>query len=211
MKIHDVTVTIRPGMVVWPGDHQVELYRNGKIEEGANANVSNLSISVHTGTHVDAPYHFLPTGSTVELLPLDVLVGPVQAVELPDSVLFIDQKVLEAVHIHPETTRILFKTRNSSFWSAADDSFHPDFVGITEDGSQYLVEKGIKLVGIDYLSIAPYKKSRPTHEVMLNAKMVIIEGLDLSQVDPGTYELYCLPLKLMNTDGAPARVILVEN
>lgn len=211
MKIHDVTVTIRPGMVVWPGDHQVELYRNGKIEEGANANVSNLSISVHTGTHVDAPYHFLPTGSTVELLPLDVLVGPVQAVELPDSVLFIDQKVLEAVHIHPETTRILFKTRNSSFWSAADDTFHTDFVGITEDGSQYLVEKGIKLVGIDYLSIAPYKKSRPTHEVMLNAKMVIIEGLDLSQVDPGTYELYCLPLKLMNTDGAPARVILVEN
>lgn len=211
MKIHDVTVTIRPGMVVWPGDHQVELYRNGKIEEGANANVSNLSISVHTGTHVDAPYHFLPTGSTVELLPLDVLVGPVQAVELPDSVLFIDQKVLEAVHIHPETTRILFKTRNSSFWSAADDTFHTDFVGITEDGSQYLVEKGIKLVGIDYLSIAPYKKSRPTHEVMLNAKMVIIEGLDLSRVDPGTYELYCLPLKLMNTDGAPARVILVEN
>ena len=211
MKIHDVTLTIRTEMPVWPGDPKVELFREKKIEDGANANVSLLRLSVHTGTHVDAPYHFLPGGITIEQLPLDVLVGRVQVVELADEITEIDGKVIGSITLTPNIERILFKTRNSKFWVDAGKAFHTDFVGINEAGAKELVKRNIKLVGIDYLSIAPYKKSRPTHEVMLNSKMIVIEGLDLANIKPGLYTLYCLPLKLEGSDGAPARVVLIED
>lgn len=210
MKIHDVSLTIRPGMTVWPGDPKVELYRQEKIEDGANANVSFMGIGVHTGTHVDAPYHFLQDGKTVETLPLDVLVGKVLVVELDDNINEINWEVIEPLtHTHG-VERILFKTRNSRYWLESGSEFQENFVGITVDGAQSLVEMGVRLVGIDYLSIAPFKKSRPTHEVLLKSNIVLIEGLDLFNVSPGEYTLYCLPLKLLNTDGAPARVILIE-
>lgn len=210
MKIHDVTLTIRPGMVVWPGDPQVELHRIQKIENGANANVSLIHMGVHTGTHVDAPYHFLLEGKAVDTLRLEVLIGPARVVELPDDVAQIDEKVVERFVDDKSADRVLFKTRNSRYWAEGQQEFQPGFVGITEDGAQALVAKGTKLVGIDYLSIAPYKKSRPTHEVLLKSSMVVIEGLDLSAVQDGLYTLYCLPLKFKDTDGAPARVILLE-
>lgn len=209
MKIYDITVTIQPGMAVWPGDPKVELYRKEKIEEGANANVSYMGISVHTGTHVDAPYHFLNDGSAVDVMPLDVLVGPVLVVELPDAVNQIDAATVNSLMIDETTERILFKTRNSKFWLQNAGEFHPDFVAISADGAQALIERGIKLTGIDYLSIAPYKNSKPTHEILLKAGMVVIEGVDLSEVQPGKYTLVCLPLKLKNTDGSPARAILL--
>lgn len=209
MKIHDITLTIQPGMAVWPGDPKVELARVEKIEEGANANVSFMGISVHTGTHVDAPYHFLKDAAKVDVMPLDVLIGPVQVVELDDSVTVIDADVVNSSQLALNVTRVLFKTRNSGFWSLDPGIFRSDFVGISADGAQALVDHGIKLVGIDYLSIAPFKKSRPTHEVLLKAEMVVIEGVDLSQVNPGNYTLICLPLKLKDTDGSPARVILL--
>lgn len=209
MKIYDITVTIQPGMAVWPGDPKVELYRKEKIEEGANANVSYMGISVHTGTHVDAPYHFLNDGSAVDVMPLDVLVGPVLVVELPDAVNQIDAETVNSLMIDETTERILFKTRNSKFWLQNAGEFHPDFVAISADGAQALIERGIKLTGIDYLSIAPYKNSKPTHEILLKAGMVVIEGVDLSEVQPGKYTLVCLPLKLKNTDGSPARAILL--
>lgn len=210
MKIHDVSLTIRPGMVVWPGDPKVEIFRQDKIEEGANANVSFMGIGVHTGTHVDAPYHFLQDGKAVDTLPLDVLVGKVLVVELDDTINEINREVVEPLRHTHGIERILFKTRNSRYWLESGDEFHEDFIGISADGAQSLVEIGIRLVGIDYLSIAPFKKSRPTHEILLKANMVVIEGLDLSGILPGEYTLYCLPLKLLNSDGAPARVILVE-
>lgn len=210
MKIHDVTLTIRPGMAVWPGEPEVELYRLKKLEDGANANVTYMGFAVHTGTHVDAPCHFLLDGSSVDTLPLDVLVGEVFVAELPDIVNEITVEEVKALELKPGTERVLFKTRNSQYWLEGNDEFKSDFVGITEDGAQALVDLGVKLVGIDYLSIAPFKKSRPTHLVMLNAKMVVIEGLELSKVSAGKYTLFCLPLKLANADGAPARVILVE-
>jgi arylformamidase len=211
MKIHDVSLTIRTDMTVWPGDPKVELFREKKIEDGANANVSFLGLSVHTGTHVDAPYHFLPDGITIEKLPLDVLVGRAQVVELADNITEIDEKVIMSLPLIPNIERILFKTRNSKFWLRVDKGFHTDFIGINEVGAKELVKRNIRLVGIDYLSIAPYKKSRPTHEVMLNSKMIVIEGLDLSDIKPGLYTLYCLPLKLEGSDGAPARAILIED
>ena len=210
MKIHDITLTLRAGMVVWPGDPEVELGRIKKIEEGANANVSSIAMGVHTGTHVDAPYHFLSDGDTVENMLLEVLIGKVKVIEIDDQVDVITRDVLERIHLEDCIERVLFKTRNSKYLADYRVGFKEDFVGIDAGASELLVEKGIKLVGIDYLSIAPYKRSRPTHEVMLGAKMVIIEGVDLSGVEPGDYILYCLPLKLKNTEGAPARVILIE-
>lgn len=211
MKINDVTITIREGMAVWPGEPEVELHRVKKLEDGANANVTYMGFAVHTGTHVDAPCHFLAGDNAVDQLDLNILVGEVTVVEIPQSVDQITAAEIAGCGLVSGTERVLFKTRNSNYWIEGRDTFQSGFAGITEDGARALVNLGVKLVGIDYLSIAPFKMSRPTHLVLLEAKMVIIEGLDLSEVDAGKYMLYCLPLKLANSDGAPARVILVEN
>jgi len=210
MKIHDITITISNDLPTWPGDPKVVLERVNKIEEGANANVSRLNMGVHTGTHVDAPFHFLEDGISVDLLPLSVLIGSAQVVQIKEGVEVITAKDLEGAGIIPEVSRLLIKTRNSRYWAAGEKTFQTTFVAIAEDGAHFLVEKGMKLIGIDYLSIAPYKQSRPTHQALLRSKVVILEGIDLSEVDPGMYQLYCLPLKLAGSDGAPCRVILVE-
>ncbi len=210
MKIHDVTLTIQAGMTVWPGDISVELYRKEKIEDGGMANNSNISMGVHTGTHIDSPYHFINHGIKVDQIPLDTLVGPADLIELPDSVEVIDAAIIKSISFTPGVKRVLFKTRNSKIWSRSPELFHEDFVGIGADGAQLLVDLGVKLVGIDYLSAAPFTASKLTHDILLGAGMVLIEGLDLSKVSPGTYTLACLPLKLKDTDGAPARVILIE-
>jgi arylformamidase len=210
MRIYDISVTVTSELPVWPGDPAIVLERVEKIEEGGNANVSRIEMGVHTGTHVDAPVHFVPGASSVESMSLDVLVGLVQVVHLADSVDTIGGAEVQAAGIKPGTTRVLFKTRNSQYWSHTRDGFQMGFVGITRSGAEKLVEMGIRLVGIDYLSIAPFKQSRPTHEVLLKASTVIIEGLDLRQVNPGEYTLYCLPIKLGGSDGAPCRAILVE-
>jgi arylformamidase len=209
MKTYDVTLTISPDMTTWPGDPPVILERARKIEEGANANVSRLDMGVHTGTHVDAPYHFFMDGKGVDQLDLDILTGPVLVFEFGEQVDVIDAEALNTLDIPVGTQRVLFKTRNSQQWANQEKGFQPGFVGVNLDGANYLVERGIRLVGIDYLSVSPYKKSRPTHEALLGVGMVIIEGLDLSKVPAGIYQLYCLPIKLKGADGAPARVILV--
>jgi arylformamidase len=211
MRVFDISVTITPGIPVWPGDDQVELHRRTKIEEGANANVSFFAASAHTGTHVDAPYHFLSEGNTVENLPLDVLVGPAQVIQVTSNVEVITAEVMEKLKFEPLVERVLFKTSNSDLWKNPEAPFNTHFVGIDESGARFLVDHKIKLVGIDYLSISPYKKSRPTHEVLLGAGVVIVEGLDLSGVSAGKYTLCCLPLKLKGADGAPARAVLIEN
>jgi arylformamidase len=210
MKIHDISLTVTNEMVVWPSDPKVKLERVNKIEEGKNANVSHLDMGVHTGTHVDAPFHFLPGEKTVETLQLDILIGQALVVEIPDSAAAITAVEVEQAAIPAGTVRVLFKTRNSTFWRETEPVFHTDFVGVSADGAEALVARGIRLVGLDYLSIAPYKKSRPTHEVLLKAAMVVVEGLDLGGIAPGTYTLVCLPVKLGGSDGAPARAVLME-
>jgi arylformamidase len=180
------------------------------MEDGAEANVSQVSMSVHLGTHVDAPYHFLGGETlTIEKMPLNMLIGRAYVLQLDDSVDSITASVLEAAHIPPRTRRLLFKTRNSRLWQQNDGGFAEDFVAIQADGAQCLVERGIKLVGVDYLSVAPFAKPAPTHRILLQAGIILIEGLDLSQVTQGRYSLYCLPLKIDGADGAPARVILI--
>ncbi len=209
MQIYDVTLGVQPDMPVWPGDPSVTLERAKKIEEGANSNVSHLDMGVHTGTHVDAPVHFLPGQTGVDQLSLDVLLGPALVVELSAETEQITADVVHHAHIPSNTRRVLFKTRNSAFWERGEKAFQPGFCGVEADGAQALVDLGIQLVGIDYLSVAPYHKSRPTHEILLKAKMVIIEGLNLAGVPAGLYQLYCLPARLVGSDGAPARVLLM--
>lgn len=209
MRVHDISLTIHAGMPVWPGDPGVSLERVERMEAGANANVSRMSLGVHTGTHVDAPFHFLPGGATVETMSLRALIGRVQVIELMD-VDEIEVEHLRSAGIIGRARRLLFKTRNSVLWERNEANFRQDFVGLSPEAAAWLVARGIWLVGVDYLSVAPWKKSRPTHEALLSAGVVVLEGLDLSQVHAGRYTLYCLPLKLLGCDGAPARAILIE-
>ena len=208
MRTYDVTLTISHDMPVWPGDVQPTLEMKSSIAAGGTANTSQITLSVHTGTHVDAPHHFLDNGRTVEGLSLDVLIGRAYVLHLPD-VDVITAGLLEHADIPPRTRRLLFKTRNSEYWAKGIKEFQPNFVGISADAAQFLVDRNVRLVGVDYLSVAPYKKSVPTHQILLRAGVVVVEGLDLSQVSQGRYTLHCLPLKMGGSDGAPARVILV--
>jgi len=209
MKIHDLTIPISPGMPVWPGDPSVVLEQVSSMDAGAHDNISRLACSVHTGTHVDAPHHFLNDHRTVETLALDVLVGPAEVVQIPEDVQVVSAAVLEKARLPKGVERLLLKTSNSRLWEQGENAFFADFVGISADGADWLVQYGIKLVGIDYLSVAPYHQSIPTHRTLLGAGIIIVEGLELSAISPGSYSLYCLPLKLVGSDGAPARVILV--
>ena len=210
MTIHDISLTISPNLPIWPGDPALELEQIESMDKGAHANVTRLSAAVHLGTHVGAPHHFLNDGRTVENLPLEVLTGPCYVTQLPDGIEAITAEVLDRTEINSEMKRVLFGTRNSHWWAKGETKFQTDFVAITEDGAEWLVERGVQLVGVDYLSVAPYGDSVPTHTVLLKAGVVVVEGLNLSKIMRGFYDLYCLPLKIANSDGAPARAILVE-
>lgn len=209
MHIYDITLTVTPDLPTWPGDPPIVIDRFVKMEEGAPNNVTKINMCVHAGTHVDAPYHFLGgEAKTIEGLSLKTLTGRVYVLEMPDVDL-ITAKALEKADIPPRTRRLIFKTRNSELWANPAHQFNPSFVSISPDGAQFLVERGVKLVGVDYLSVAPYTDPIPTHEILLKAGVVVIEGLDLSRVSQGRYSLYCLPMKLAGSDGAPARAILI--
>jgi len=210
MKIHDVTLSISPKIPVWPGDPAVVLEQVSSMDAGAHDNVSRLACGVHTGTHVDAPHHFMNDHRTVESLSLDVLVGPARVVQIPEEVKVVTAEILEKAGIPEGIERLLLKTSNSNIWKQEEMKFDTGFVGISADGADWLVKRAVKLIGIDYLSVAPYHQSIPTHQTLLGVGMIIIEGMDLSEIKPGTYTLYCLPLKLVGSDGAPARAILVE-
>ncbi len=202
MEIIDATVSIRPGMVTYPGDPAVRLERVSSIADGAVANLSRLDFGVHSGTHVDAPLHFVDGGTSAESLPLDVLIGAARVVDATSVERRLDEAALAELELRGD--RILFKTRNSELW--ARDDFADDFVSLTADGAAFLLARGVRLVGIDYLSIG----DEAAHLALLGAGVVTIEGLDLRQVEPGEYELICAPLKLVGSDGAPARVLLLR-
>jgi arylformamidase len=208
MKLIDISLPISPGMPVWPGDPAVILEKVSSMDAGAHDNVSRLVCSVHTGTHVDAPHHFLNDHRTVDTLALDILIGTSLVIQIPEEVDQITSEILEHAKIPSQISRLLLKTRNSRLWERHENEFVEDFVGISLSGAEWLVQAGVKLVGIDYLSVAPYGQSIPTHQTLLLSGIVILEGVDLSAVEPGYYDLICLPLLLTGSDGAPARVIL---
>jgi arylformamidase len=208
MKIYDISLTISPGLIVWPGDPTVELKQVTFIPKGDSCNISHIAMSVHTGTHVDSPYHFLNDGKTVETLPLEVLVGPAYVIQVPDAVDRLTAEVLTQANIPVDAERILFKTRNSAFWGR-ERTFQEGFVAITADGAEWLVKRDLRLIGMDYLSVAPFGEATTTHQTLLRRGIVLLEGVNLSEVPAGRYDLYCLPLKLSKSDGAPARVVLI--
>jgi arylformamidase len=208
MRIYDITLTLSDEIPTWPGDPKFSMERFDKIEAGDNTNTTRFEMSAHTGTHVDAPYHFINHGKGVDQLSLKILTGRVYVLHLP-NIDVVTAADLEKADIPPRTRRLLIRTRNSEYWAKGVKEFRTDFVGLTADAADYLVKRGVKLVGVDYLSVAPYKQSRPTHEILLRANLIIVEGLNLAEVAQGRYMLYCLPLKLKGADGAPARAILI--
>lgn len=205
MKIYDVSVHLRPGMPVWPGEPDLEIHRLHSIENGVGVNVSGLRAGCHTGTHVDAPLHFIDGGDSVDKLSLDLFVGRavVHAMAVETC---IERGDLESLDIR-SGDRVIFKTSNSLLWEK--EPFQTDFVYISGEAASHLVDIGVKTVGIDYLSVEKYGlEEAPTHHILLAAGIGVIEGLDLRGVEGGEYELVCLPMKLDGVDGAPARVIL---
>ena len=209
-QIFDITLPISPGLPVWPGDPPIVLEQVASMDRGDHDNISRLAMSAHTGTHVDAPHHFLNDHRTVEGLSLEVLTGPALVVRLPDEIGRVDADLLETLDLPAGTERLLLRTRNSAMWRRSPVVFETDFVAIDAGGADWLVRRGLRLVGIDALSVAPFKNSLPTHRALLAAGIVILEGLDLGAVEPGPYTLYCLPLKLVGSDGAPARAVLTR-
>lgn len=211
MRIHDISVPIAPGVTpVYPGDPGVEVEQWAAIARGDAANVSMLHFGAHTGTHMDAPSHFIEGAPGLPSLALDTLVGPARVVEIPPDVRAVGAGHVAACGLEG-AARVLFKTRNSAFWENPAGRFREDFTYIAEDGARALVKSGVRLVGIDYLSVEKFKSvDFATHLALLSEGVVIVEGLDLRGVCAGTYELICLPLKLAagSGDGAPCRAVL---
>ena len=202
----DASVPLRSGMVRWPGNPPVEIERTLDMERGDVANVSNISLGSHTGTHMDAPLHFVRNGEGMDRMPLDATVGRARVIEIRDPV-SVKPEELDS-HGIGRGERILFKTRNSArrWWT---QDFMEDFVYVSEGAALYLAERGVRTVGVDYLSVGGFHEDGvETHEALLGAGIWVIEGLDLSGVEPGEHELICLPLKVEDGDGAPARAIL---
>jgi arylformamidase len=208
MAIYDVTVSIRSGMPIYEGDPPVRIEAASALASGDSANVSFLHLGAHTGTHVDAPAHFIEGAAKIDSLPLDILIGSARLVHVPDDRAEIDSGFLASCDLE-NAERIIFRTRNSKFWAGED--FRKDFTHLLPEAAEMLVQRGVKLVGIDYLSIEKFHSGHHrTHIALLSRGVVIVEGLNLSGVPAGDYELICLPLKVAEGagDGAPARVVL---
>lgn len=202
----DISVPMVHGMVHWPGDPDVNIRQTASMEAGSLYNLTTLDHTVHTGTHMDAPRHFIRDGVAMDAMPLEATVGPCRVVEIRDAAA-IRRAELEAYGFEAGE-RVLFKTRNSArYWP--EFPFDEDFVYIADEAAQYLVERGVRTVGIDYLSVGGYRHdTAETHWTLLGAGIWVIEGLYLGEVAAGRYELICLPLNIVGADGAPCRACL---
>ncbi len=208
--VFDISVPISPDLCVWPGDTPIAVSPMTRISDGDAANVSQIICTTHTGTHVDAPWHFVDMGKKLEQIPPTRWVGPCWVAALSDQVQRIEPDDLEAVGIPSGTERLLLRTANSRLWRR-QHHFETDYVGISPESARWVVDRGIRLIGIDYLSIEPYgEPGYRTHRTLLENEVLILEGLDLSAVPAGAYQLLCLPLRLAVGDGAPARALLIR-
>jgi arylformamidase len=206
-RIYDISVPIRSGGLAYPGNPEIEIALQQAVAKGAGANVSVIRFGSHTGTHADAARHFFDDGQPVDKIPLERLIGPALLVSFSDDVRAIGVAELEA-HDLKGHKRILLRTRNSALLSQKE--FVRDYTYLAPDGAEYLVDKGVEVVGIDYLSIEQFHSGHhKTHRTLLAKSVVILEGLDLSVPPPGEYQLICLPLRIEGCDGAPARAVLI--
>jgi arylformamidase len=208
-RIFDISVPVISGGVVYPGNPEIRIEPHSELGKGGSSNLSRLSFGSHTGTHVDAPRHFFEAGSTVDRLPLDALIGRARVISFPDDVMSVT-----AAHLQPfqldGVERLLIRTRNSRLVTQRE--FHRDYTYIAPDAAEYLASLGAKLIGVDYLSVEQFHSGHHrTHRTLLERGIVIVEGLDLSGIEPGDYEFCCLPLRLEGLDGAPARAVLMRS
>ena len=205
MKLIDVSVPLDANLPSYPGNTPFVLESVKRIANGDSSNVSSLHLSAHAGTHVDAPRHFFDSGLGVEALPLEMLFGRARVIEVT-SRKGIGANELSGADLSKDV-RLLIKTHNSRLWGSPE--FHRNYAGVTESGAKHLIEHGIKVVGVDYLSVEEFKRpGAPAHRVLLGGGTIVIEGLNLRDVEPGVYEMFCLPLRVVGADGAPARVVL---
>jgi arylformamidase len=206
VKIFDISLSLSPKTIHWVTGTPLELIERKRMNRGDANNSSSIHTSVHAGTHVDAPFHFVPDGVTIESLPLDLFIGPARVCDL-ETGSHITAADISKLAIQGED-RVLFKTRNSKLLH--EDKYDPSFAAFSVDGAEALVDAGVRLVGLDYLSAAHADEQVPVHRAFLDHGVVLLEGVDLSQVPPGRYELICPPVKLAGSDGAPCRAVLRE-
>jgi len=208
--LYDITVPTHPELPVWKGDNKVKIWQSARISEGDICNVSNLKMGVHTGTHIDAPLHFVDGGKTTNEIPLSKLIGQCFVVELKGQKVITAQD-LASLNIPPNTEKLLLKTDNSDLWKDLSHPFYEDYCALAADAAEWVRDNGIRLIGIDYLSISLFKDPPEiVHRILLKAEIVIIEGLNLTDIPTGNYRLFCLPMKVEGVDGIPARVILED-
>lgn len=212
-RIYDISVPISIDMPVWPGDPKVTIRQVSSIQKGDEANVSQIRMSVHTGTHIDAPHHFFEDGKTIDQIPLEKLVGEVLVMDMGTDRCQISE---DALNDHPQfaelliASKVLFKTVNSDLWESSSDAFNKNYVGIDSSGAIFLANLNLELIGVDYLSIAPFIETEYPHQTLLAKDIVLLEGINLNGVPAGVYNFFCLPLNILGCEGAPARGILVS-
>ena len=208
--IFDVTMPVSADLPVWPGDPDVVVAPVTRIDDGEIANVSQVTLSSHSGTHVDAPWHFVAGGARLDEIPPQRWIGPCIVIDVPDDVDVVEPAHLERA-MPMRTERLLMKTRNSRQWRPGKLFFERRYVALSADAAHWIAAQGVQLVGIDYLSIDPFDdETHAAHFTLLGRGIVIVEGLNLRAVEPGPYQLLCLPLRLTVGDGAPARVLLIQ-
>lgn len=206
-EIFDISLPLSSEMVIWPGSPGFHIEKIRSIEKGNPVNNSKIVCDVHSGTHIDAPLHHIQSGDSVEKLSIQDMVGPSVVADL-SSVSQITATDLERLNLPEDTQKLLLRTHNSEYWKKDSRRFRTDYVGLSKDAAEWLVKQNIRLVGIDYLSIQMYFDSSETHQILLNAGVIILEGLNLGQIKAGQYELICLPLNIVGAEGSPARVVL---
>jgi arylformamidase len=211
MNIIDITIPLSEKMPVWEGDKKVNIDLVEKIGDNGDFNVSRIELGVHSGTHIDSPYHVLKDGNTVDKIPLNVLIGKVQVVQVPYGNYEINAKCLEKIGIDFSIERILFRTSNSDYWKNDPYSFNKKYVALNTEGAQFLADRKVRLIGIDYFSISTFNDLVQPHVILLEKNIVLLENIDLGNVSPGIYQLVCLPIKLVGTEAAPVRAVLISD
>jgi arylformamidase len=207
-RVHDISLRIEPGLPIWPTSSGFRLRQAMSLAAGDPANVTELDMDVHTGTHVESGLHFLPGGEALDQVPLERFVGPAVVVKIEGD--RVTAAALDSLAVPSGTTRLLVKTANSARWAAGWGAFDPVYVALTPDAAQWIVERGVQLVGIDHLSVQQFDDNGETHRILLRAGVVILEGLNLTGVGPGAYTLVAAPISLAGTEAAPARALLID-
>lgn len=204
MRIHDITMPLSAELPVYPGDCPVAIAPLTRISDGDPANVSRITLCSHSGTHLDPPRHFSDSGQSADEIPLELLIGKALVVKIA-GVKEIGRKELERLRIKG-VERLLLKTDNSGLLNESE--FNRDYTALSGEGARFLLEAGVRLIGIDYLSVESFEGDGEVHRMLLDNGVVILEGITLADVAPGEYELICLPLKIKGGDGAPVRALL---